>query len=278
LIDYHIHEYHSRDTLHATIPNFIKEAEKKGISEIAFTTHLIISSPDVIISIQNNEIQDYIEEIHAAQELTNVKLLVGLEVDYFPEEERRLETILSEYDFDIILGSTHYINGYDVGKRSDVEEFFSGRPLSKGVDEYFSVWKRAIESGLFDVMAHPDYWRKFVHFHIKNPTWQDYGEVVFDALQSLVDNKVGLEVNTSGIRHGVGSFFPIPEFLVSAKEAGVKIVTIGSDSHEPTSIGYGFTEACNQLKAAGFDGLNLFRNRKSELVKFNNLKNLNSVM
>jgi histidinol-phosphatase (PHP family) len=271
LIDYHIHEYHSRDTIHAKIPNFIKEAEKKGLDEIAFTTHLIVSSPDVVVSIRNDEIQEYVEEIRAAQESTKVKLLVGLEVDYFPEEERKLERILNDYDFDIILGSTHYINGLDIGKRSVAEEFFSGRPLSKGVDEYFTVWKRAIESGLFDVMAHPDYWRKYVHLFRSKPTWQEYGEVVYDALESLVDHKVGIEVNTSGLRHGVGSFFPIQEFLISAREAGVDIITVGSDSHEPSSIGFGFNDACNQLKMAGFKGLSLFRNRKSEVVKFNYL-------
>ncbi|MBN1682983.1 hypothetical protein JW865_05470 [Candidatus Bathyarchaeota archaeon] len=163
----------------------------------------------------------------------------------------------------------------DIANRRVAREFFLNRPISKGVDEYFTVWKRAIESGLFDIMAHPDYWRKYVHLFYKRPSWQDYGQVVFDALDSLVEYKVGIEVNTSGIRHGVGSFFPIQEFLITAKEVGVELVTIGSDSHEPSSIGFGYNDACNQLKLAGFTGLSLFEKRRSRIVKFDSIKTLN---
>jgi histidinol-phosphatase (PHP family) len=89
------------------IPEYVKSAEIRGVTEIAFTTHLITIGPDTDLSIRDDEIPEYIEEIHKAQKETNVKLLAGLEVDYFPEEEHHLEKILSGHDFDFILGSTH---------------------------------------------------------------------------------------------------------------------------------------------------------------------------
>ncbi|MBN1682982.1 PHP domain-containing protein [Candidatus Bathyarchaeota archaeon] len=96
LIDYHVHESHSRDTINAKIINYVGEAEKKGIVEIAFTTHLILTGPDVNVGIKISEIQEYINQIFLAQETTKVKLLTGLEIDYFPEEERTIEKIVDE--------------------------------------------------------------------------------------------------------------------------------------------------------------------------------------
>jgi len=270
VIDYHVHERHSRDAITATVAEYVKVAEARGINEIAFTTHLITTGPDVDVSIPVEELSEYVDEIEDAKETTNVRLLIGLEVDYFPEEERHLEHILSEYQFDFILGSTHYINGIDIGSRSLAEQFFAGRSISEGADEYFRVWRQAIESGLFDVMAHPDYWRKYIHLFRERAHWSDYGSVVFDALELLAKDGVGIEVNTSGIRHGIGSFFPLQEFLIAAHDVGVKAVTVGSDSHTAGTLGFKLEEAARQLREAGFTTMSTFRGRKNTKVSIDN--------
>jgi histidinol-phosphatase (PHP family) len=266
VIDYHVHERHSRDAVLAKIPQYIGVAEARGITELAFTTHLITIGPDVDISIREEEIPEYIREIRIAQDDTRIKLLAGLEVDYFPGEERHLEAILRNNDFDFILGSTHYINGVDIGSRSQAESFFANRSITEAADEYFRVWKRAIESGLFDVMAHPDYWRKYLHFFGRSASWGDYGSVVFDALDAMVANGVGFEVNTAGERAGSGSYYPLQEFLVAAHEAGVKAVTVGSDSHTVGILGYHLEDAVRQLREAGFTHISTFRDRKNTQV------------
>jgi len=266
VIDYHVHERHSRDAILARIPEYVKVAEGRGITELAFTTHLITIGPDIDISIREDEIPEYIREIRTAQDETRIKLLVGLEVDYFPGEERHLEAILGDNNFDFILGSTHYINGVDIGSRSQAESYFANRSITEAADEYFRVWKRAIESGLFDVMAHPDYWRKYLHFFGRTASWGDYGSVVFDALDAMVDNGVGFEVNTAGERAGSGSYYPLQEFLVAAHEAGVKAVTIGSDSHMVGTLGYHLEDAVQQLRRAGFTQMSTFRDRKNTQV------------
>jgi histidinol-phosphatase (PHP family) len=271
MIDYHVHERHSRDAATALIPDYIAIAEAKGITEIAFTTHLITVGPDVDISIKEEEIPKYIEEIRSAQEETKVNLLAGLEVDYFPRQERRLESILEGHDFDFILGSTHYINGVDIGSRTQAEGFFQGRAIRKAADEYYTTWRRAIESGLFDVMAHPDYWRKYLHFYGKNAGWGDYGSVVIEALESASNKGVGIEVNTAGVRAGTGHFYPLQEFLLAAHEAGVDTVTVGSDSHTAGTLGDHLDEAVKQLKAAGFTNLTTFKARDKTRVPIDSM-------
>lgn len=262
MIDYHVHERHSRDAATALIPEYVASAEARGVHEIAFTTHFITVGPDVAISIREDEIPEYIEDIRRAQETTKVKLLAGLEVDYFPGEERHLEQVLGSHDLDFILGSTHYVNGVDIGSQTQAEGFFAGRPIKRAADEYYKVWRRAIESGLFDVMAHPDYWRKYLHFYGRTAPWGEYGSAVFDALQAAADNGVGIEVNTSGERAGTGHFYPLQEFLVAAHEAGLETVTVGSDSHTAGTLGFRLDEAARMLRDAGFTAMSSFERRR----------------
>lgn len=266
IMDYHVHERRSRDVQEATVESYIKTAELRGIDEIAFTTHLIISGPDVDTGICKEEIPEYVGEIWEAQETTDVRLRVGFEVDYFPHEERRLESLLDEYDLDFVLGSVHVVNGWDIGKKDEVKRFFLERPLEEAVDEYFETWRSAVESGLFDVMAHPDYFRRSICKFRKPINWQEYGSMVFESIESLASNDVGFEINTSGYRHGIGDNFPIRGFLMAAREAGVKRVTVGSDSHITETLGCGLCEAVEELKDVGFKTISVFRNRRNNKI------------
>ena len=263
--DYHVHECHSRDAPSATLPAIIHEAEERGIREIALTTHLIVSGPDVYLGVQMDELDEYFQGIEKAQDYTDVVLRAGLEVDYFPGEEKRLGKIIDEHPLDFSLGSVHYVNGVDIGSRVQASSFFEGRPLCEAADEYFTVWKMAAESGLFDVLAHPDYWRKHLQTVRSEPaTLEDYGSVYQDALLTLAERGVGLEVNTSSTKVGLTEFYPVQDFLRAAYESGVTTVTVGSDAHSPSSLGYRLDEAAANLSRAGFNSVSTFKGRRNQ--------------
>ena len=272
IIDYHVHESHSRDAPTATIPSLVAAAEAGGVEEMAFTTHLILEGPDAPLGVQMDELDGYFRGIEEAQRGTGVRLRAGLEVDYFPSQERRIEAITDEHPLDYVLGSTHYINGVDIGSRVEAKEFFRGRPLCEAADEYFTVWRRAVESGLSDSMAHPDYWRKFLHTARAEPaTWIEYGVVVEEAIDSLVSGDVGIEVNTSATRHGLGGFYPVTEFLEAARGAGVRKVTLGSDAHAPEVLGYLIPEATRLLSGVGFKHVSTFKGRVNSPMSLSRL-------
>lgn len=261
-IDYHIHEQYSQDARESRVEDYIKVAKKRGIEELAFTTHEIITGEFSGFGVQLKEVQEYIDNIHRLDETTDVKLLTGLEVDYFPNEIRRLERLVNEYPFDFILGSTHFINKYDVGSKRDAPAYFGGRSLKEATSDYFKVWTEAVESGLFDSMAHPDYWRRFLYNLQPEPVpLSEYG-LVDEAIDSLVSYDVGIEVNTSGRRHQHGIQYPIREFLELAHEKGLKKITLGSDSHIPDTLGYWMPEAIDMLKDIGFTHISRFKSRK----------------
>ena len=274
--DYHVHESHSADAPGATVERYCRMAERRGIDEIAFTTHLITTGPDIEYSVAPNLIPEYLDEIQEAQESTSVKLRTGFEVDYFPREERRLERMLDEHHLDYVLGSLHYIHGIDIGTRRGSATFFQGRRVEDALDVYFDGWREAIESGLFDAMAHPDYFRKYLVMNLDtrehNPIyWHQYGTSVYDALDSLKSHGVGVEVNASGWRHGIKDVYPIRGFLEAARNAGVETVTVGSDCHRVDDLGVNTLKAVTRLKEEGYNHLCIFEGRRNRKVSLSDV-------
>jgi histidinol-phosphatase (PHP family) len=270
--DFHVHESHSRDAPGATLPAIIHAAETRGIREIALTSHLIVTGPDTYLSVQMDELDEYFKGIEDAQEDTDVVLRAGLEVDYFPGEEKRLEKIIDEHPLDYCLGSIHYLNGVDIGSRRDARNFFKGRPLHEAADEYFEAWRLAAESGLFDVLAHPDYWRKHLGTVRGEPAAiEEFGSAYREALLTLVERGVGLEVNTSSDKYGLSEFYPVQGFLNEAYEMGVKTVTVGSDAHSPSAIGHRLDEAAACLRRAGFETVSTFERRRNQAHRLDDL-------
>jgi histidinol-phosphatase (PHP family) len=270
--DYHVHESHSRDAPGATLPAIIQVAEERGIREIALTSHLIVKGPDMYLSIKMDELDEYFQGIWEAQENTGVVLRAGLEVDYFPGEEKRLENIIDEHPLDYCLGSIHYLNGVDIGSRRGACNFFTGRPLHEAADEYFTAWRIAAESGLFDVLAHPDYWRKHLQTVRGEPAAiEDYGSAYREALLTLAERGVGLEVNTSSAKYGLTEFYPVQGFLKQAYESGVTTVTVGSDAHTPSALGHRLDEAASNLRRAGFESISTFEGRINQAHRIDDL-------
>ena len=270
--DFHVHESHSSDAPLATVEKYCRVAERRGIDEICFTTHLILTGPDVQHGISPEKIPGYLKEIQVAQENTNVKLRSGFEIDWFPEMERQIEAILGEYPLDYSLGSMHYVRGVDIGSRRHSPAFFLGRPLVDALDIYYEDWGRAAESGLFDVMAHPDYFRKYLGLTHEMPvSWEDYGSSVYDAIDLLKSYDVGMEVNSSGRRHGIGDVYPILGFLKAAREAGVEKVVVGSDCHTIEGLGVNTVKAVDRLREAGFGHLCVFEGRRNRKISLSDI-------
>ena len=114
-----------------------------------------------------------------------------------------------------------------------------------------------------DSMAHPDYWRRFLY--LVKPGTVDFSEYggALEAIDALVSYDVGIEINTSGWRHQHETQYPIRGFLEVANEAGVKKVTLGSDSHIPDQLGFLLPEAVDLLKDVGFKYVSSFKLRKN---------------
>jgi histidinol-phosphatase (PHP family) len=254
--DWHIHPDYSLDAS-GTVNEYCQRAVELGLEEICFTTHYdsdplrkeidpFMRIDGKLVPLSADTVNRYVEDVKEADERygpRGVSVRAGLEVDYAPHIEENLRKDLAGFDLDYRLGSVHCLDHIAITASSEAETYFKKKSCEEMVSEYYNVLGQAVESGLFDAVAHLDIYKKYgLGF---------YGEKILTAHQGLVEpvlelmvkHDVGMEINTGVLRKGHKEFSPGVEILDPAIRMGVKIVALGSDAHKPSQVGKGIQEA-----------------------------------
>ncbi|MFB0508960.1 MAG: histidinol-phosphatase [bacterium] len=267
ILDYHIHPNFSIDA-QGTIEEYAAQAVKLGIAEICFTPHFEIDSVRKekddkinfygrIVPMRSEWIDYYFKEIEQARKkLPDLQIRSGIEVGYDPAIETDIKLFIKQFPFDFILGAIHCINHIAITDHKELDEFKTNY-LEKGhtqvAKEYFEILNLAIKSGLFHSIAHFDVYKKY--------GLEIFGEKIIAASEPFLDSaldltakqNIGLEINTSGLRRNPKEIYPAPLILLKAKQAGVKIFTIGSDAHRIKDLGSGLQEGFALAQKLGLD-------------------------
>lgn len=256
LCDYHCHCDFSVDAV-GTIDEYCQAALRRNLAELCFTTHYDtnykVDYSDNYIRIDNKKVQAnpdnlqaYVDAVHHAQDAyypLGLSVKLGLEFGWYENAEKSAEEIKKRYDFDYFLCGTHQLENRCFWGHGDDKGSFDLMSLDEFAERYFASLTRAAESGLFDTIAHLDYY--------KRKAYKYYGDEVAEAhlphLDQLFDalkrTDTGIEINTAAQRHGHDDYYPKIEIINAAKKAGVKVVRIGSDAHHPGQVGYDFEMA-----------------------------------
>lgn len=253
LIDCHIH---TRRCGHATgtAEECVRAAEATGLYGIAITEHLALPDefdPGRHLSMRADELDDYLAEVAVARrEHPGLRIVTGLEADYLPDREAETTAALRAAreradGATFVLGSVHFIGTWAFDDPDNVEAWDS-RDIDRVWRDYFSLWARAVKSGLFDVMSHPDLVKKFGHFPSFDPR-----ELYAEAARIAAEAGVLVEVSTAGLRKPVGELYPGAELLAAFQRAGVP-ATAGSDAHAPSEVGFEIETAYEALARAGY--------------------------
>ena len=174
-----------------------------------------------------------------------VPVSFGLEMDYVPGAEEGIARFLARYPWDFVHGSVHFVG--DVG--IDLDEH---RPAAAALGRveiwrrYFALSRMAAESGLFDVLTHPDLPKIFGE-RAEEPLDAEFAATV----EVLRRKDMALECNTAGQRKPVGEIYPVEGYLTVARAAGVPM-SIGSDAHVPEDVGAGFADGIALARSAGY--------------------------
>jgi histidinol-phosphatase (PHP family) len=181
---------------------------------------------------------------------------LGIEADYFsPGEEQATKELLTQYPFDYVYGSVHFIDAWafdDPRNMHRWQEF--------GVDavyeRYFEQLQHASQSGLFDIIAHTDLTKKFE----QRPT-KDMTTLIENTIRSYKESGVTVEINTAGLRKPVQEIYPALHIIQLLKDYDIPIV-LGSDAHAPEEIGQDFALAQKVVKECGYKEVVVFEQRK----------------
>jgi histidinol-phosphatase (PHP family) len=278
LVDAHVHlQPHGEQPPvdRARIERYVESAIANGLDGLVFTEHLFRfveafellagwwnADPDPRlhavtqaywedhVNLRLAEYAALIEEAKSA----DLPVFLGMEMDWIPGRADDLRCLLAPYDWDLVLGSVHWIGafGFDITEeraeweRRDVDAVFS---------EYGQLLTDLADSGLADVLAHSDVPKLWGHRPSSFAPL--HGQIVAAAQR----NGLALEINTNGLRKPVGELYPAPEILNAAQAAGIP-VTLASDAHVPERLGEAFDRAIASARTAGYTGYTRFVRRQ----------------
>jgi histidinol-phosphatase (PHP family) len=270
LTDYHVHlrpdERENTAEKFFTRSNaerYREAAAERGIEELGVAEHVYRFRQALEVwehpfwrTYAVDDLDDYCAFV---REETDLKL--GIEADFVPGREDRMANLLDARDWDYVVGSIHF-----VGDESLDTEEFSVWTKTASADQvwkrYFDTLGEAAQSGLFDILAHPDLvkvWGK------DRPIPDgDLRRFYYPAMEVIAECDVAIEVSTAGFRKPVGELYPAPAFLEMAIDAG-KPIALSSDAHTPDLLGHEYDRALELLDSMGVTELAVFEGRQRRL-------------
>lgn len=259
-VDYHIHT-HLCGHAEGSMEEYVRAALDKGFSRIGFADHLpMLFKNDPSYSMSEEQLPLYVDSVLELRERyrKEITILLGIEADYHPPTLEESVKMLKEYPFDYVIGSVHVIDDWifdDPGEMDKYDEI----DLNELYLDYYRTQESMVETGLYNVVGHPDLVKKFdmrASIDLK-PSYRSL-------LQKIKDAGMCYEINTAGLRWDVSEMYPEPEFVRIGAQLGVPI-TYGSDAHCPKDVGRELVSAVKLMRDSGYSEISSFSNRNMRL-------------
>ena len=152
--DFHLHSSFSADS-DAPMRDMVEKGISLGLSAMCFTEHMDYDYIDEGMVFEA-DIPSYCKTLTSLKEEYEhkIELLFGLELGLQPYLKERCESLVKNWDFDFVIGSSHVVNGQD----PYYPAFFEGRTEKESYISYFeSIIENLHTMSCFDVYGHIDY-------------------------------------------------------------------------------------------------------------------------
>lgn len=266
LTNYHTHTTYCDGN--STPDEIVREAVSLGMTEIGFSGHSY-TSIDESYCMSAEGTRKYFDEINELKKkyAGRIRILCGLERDYFANPD--------DYDWDFVIGSCHYIK--KDGEYFPVDESeeilrdaclrLYGGDMYALISDYYSEVADVYEKTGCDIVGHFDLITKF---NEDGGLFDERDIRYVSAWTEALDRLTGagrfqaegeeqqapiFEINTGAMSRGYRSTpYPAAVILDALSDRGVRVI-LSSDSHDKSTILYGFNEAEKAAEKAGLDVL-----------------------
>ena len=246
-----------------SVEEMTRAAIEKGFDILGFSSHSMCNFSDSWHLPARNH-QAYIDEVRRIQNAYSDKIAIqlGFEADYIcglckPHKNDDY----AAFKIDYLIGAVHYVmneNGCFAvddaveNVKKGLETVF-GSNKRELVHSYFEAERKMLEKGDFDIIAHADLIRKpNKALKLFDEESSEYKEELKLTAKAIQKAGVIAEVNVGGMARGyMSSPYPSPYFLSLLHELKVP-VTYSSDAHNTENLDYGYTEAIEYIKKAGY--------------------------
>ena len=271
LADYHTHSRISPDA-GCSMADMARAAVEKGLQEICFTDHVepITWGENVLRPLPYDWAPLKEEFARAQEELGDkIRLRLGIELGDAVQDFAHTAKILENApEFDFIIGSIHMLSADMGGKDLYFFDPKDEETARRGIRDYLKRVQCLAEwDGKFSVLGHLTLPLRYLNENRGfDLTFDGYEAEVESILRTLIAKGRGIEINTNR------GNAPLPgeKWLRMYRELGGRIITLGSDAHTAENASVNFASAMEFLKAEGFAGIYLYRNRNPLICTFKN--------
>lgn len=250
MIDYHLHvvAHGDRPMTVENILSYCEVARERGILQMGITEH-----------------DRYLDDIdlaafQEARELSlDVGLRLGIEIDFVPGQEERMDLDSTALPYDYIIGSVHRVGGEEVD-HPDHREIYEKWDTYDLYEAYYANVREAALSGRFDVLGHPDLIKIFRQFPARDIT-----DMLEETADAVAASGIVVDVNAAGLRKPVGEIYPSRKLLEMFHRRGVPII-LSSDAHAPGEVGAGYEKSIPLVRDVGYREVVTFENRERETL------------
>jgi histidinol-phosphatase (PHP family) len=247
IADYHVHTTFSIDC-DVDMEQQCLAAISQGISEIAFTDHVDHDLCDAESRARYNY-EAYCEAIELNRErfAGKIEILRAAEVDWNESTAEDVARFIEDHDYEFIIGSVHNLNHAYVGF-STLESMGGPRKM---YDDYLDQLQGLVDTGFPDVIGHLDLPRRYHPFAMHDVDADHFEHRLREIFRLASERGVGFEINTSGVRKGLGFTLPEAQVIGWFLEEGGQVLTVGSDSHRSEDTGHSIPETYAELTRMG---------------------------
>ena len=270
-----VHNHTNASHGKASVGEMYAAAKDRGLAVYGFSEHSprpeAYSYPVEYREHLRQNFVRYASEVMQLRALSgSPKVLLGMELDWFPSERPFMEAAVAAYPFDYIIGGIHFLGSWGFDFTQD-DWKISPQQCYTRYENYFRTLADMARSGLVDIAAHPDIIKLYSVdvFH----QWLAMPEslaLISEALTAIRDNGLVMEISSAGLRKPCNEIYPHPAIMKLASDLGVKI-SFGSDAHCPNTPAYAFDQLEAYARSYGYTSSVIFENRKPREIGFSKI-------
>lgn len=254
---------HTSDSPDADIAawKLVQKGKENNLGGIGFVAHLDLNPEDCCYG--SFDADTYDESINRArsESVGRLSVLKGLEVGEPHVYEKQVKDLIDYSNYDFITGALHSVEGIGMVLGREV---FSDRDPMEIVEEYYTETLRMVEISDIDILAHMGLFRRglaLAGLKYDFNEMQLWPEIIDSILKVLIERRIALELNTSGLRRAEKITYPVPAILERFRELGGTLVTLGSDTHREPHVFFGLERGAVLLLETGFKEIYTFVDR-----------------